>query len=204
MGPHSCPYEVNFHCHTLCSDGSLSPSELISQASKRKIKNIAVTDHNTINAYPEMYQWLKLNESSLNTIPNLWTGIEINAILKKTLVHIVGLGFDLYHKSLKPYIQGESTYGQELQAIKVVQAIHQAGGLAILAHPARYRLPYKELIDEAAIIGFDGAEAWYDYDQGLTWKPTKLVCNSIDVLLKEYNLLSSCGTDSHGKDLTIR
>ena len=86
----------------------------------------------------------------------------------------------------------------------MVSAIHEAGGLAILAHPGRYRLPFKELIEEATKVGFDGAEAWYDYDHKKNWKPTDLICDSIDSLLKDNGLLSTCGTDTHGYDLTTR
>ena len=29
VGPSSCPTTHNFHCHTVCSDGSLEPLDLI-------------------------------------------------------------------------------------------------------------------------------------------------------------------------------
>ena len=197
----SCPGSINFHCHTLCSDGSLTPTQLIKQAAKYKVNHIAVTDHHTVKAYPEMYKWLELNKNVYRQIPSLWTGIEIRALLRKTLVHIIGLGFELEHESLVPYIQGEATTGINLQATNVVKSIHKAGGLAILAHPARYRLPFNQLIIEAYNLGFDGAEAWYDYNYSRRWQPTNLICESIHQMLKQYNLLSSCGTDTHGLDI---
>ena len=203
VGPLSCPNEVNLHCHTICSDGSLTPRDLIIQATNMRIRHIAVTDHHSISAYPDMYDWLEKNRS-LEELPMLWTGIEISCLLKKTLVHVIGLGFDLTNKSIYPYIQGEATIGMMLNAIKVVEAIHNAGGLAILAHPARYRISFAELIDEAYKIGFDGVESWYDYEHSLVWKPTELICDSIEKLAKKYNLLSTCGTDTHGKYLYTR
>ncbi len=88
VGPLSCPNEVNFHCHTICSDGSLTPRDLIIQATKMRIRHIAVTDHHSISAYPDMYDWLEKNRS-LEELPMLWTGIEISCLLKKTLVHVI-------------------------------------------------------------------------------------------------------------------
>ena len=202
--PDSCPSTLNFHCHTTCSDGSLSPVELIKQATDKQIEHLSVTDHNTVSAYKLMNKWLDDNKYKYHSLPKLWTGIELTGTLKKTLVHIIGLGFDLSHSSLSPYTNGESSYGDALNASNIVNAIHNAGGLAILAHPARYRLPYLELLNEAIKIGFDGAEAWYDYEHKKIWKPTRLICSTIDKLLKDHGLLSTCGTDTHGYDLTTR
>ncbi len=41
--------------------------------------------------------------------------------------------------SIAPYIQRKATTGNAYQAANVIAAIHQAGGLAVLAHPARYK-----------------------------------------------------------------
>ena len=54
VGPESCPGLLNFHCHTVCSDGSLEPIALIEQASERKLSHLAVTDHHSIAAYVPM------------------------------------------------------------------------------------------------------------------------------------------------------
>jgi predicted metal-dependent phosphoesterase TrpH len=74
----------------------------------------------------------------------------------------------------------------------------------LLAHPARYRLPHTRLIAAAADLGFDGAEAWYDYSMDGDWSPTPLVCEAIAADLARRGLLSSCGTDSHGFNLFAR
>ncbi len=204
VGPESCPKDINLHCHTTCSDGSLSPLELIKQARDHQVKHIAVTDHHSISSYSIMYDWLSENSTSSCEYPNLWTGIEISCILSKCLVHVIGLGFDLYHESINPYIHGQAPIGIKLQASYVVKSIHAAGGIALLAHPARYRVSFDKLIHEASSIGFDGAEAWYDYEYSSPWKPTKLICESIDSQLKKLNMLSSCGTDTHGMSLLSR
>ena len=42
-----------------------------------------------------------------------------------------------------PYLQGDAVIGEQLEAAAVVEAIHASSGLAVLAHPARYRLGFK-------------------------------------------------------------
>lgn len=204
VGPESCPGLLNFHCHTVCSDGSLEPVALIEQASARNLSHIAVTDHHSIAAYVPMVRWLeRARDQGVNT-PILWSGMEISCILRGCLVHVLALGFTPGHPSLLPYSSGDAAVGAPLRAGEVRKAIHEAGGIAILAHPGRYRLGFSELIDAAAELGFDGGEAWYDYDMQERWEPTPLICESIDKQLKNLGLLRTCGTDTHGIDLKGR
>ena len=44
------------------------------------------------------------------------------------------------------YQQNESLKGNDLNALNIVNTIKEANGLAILAHPARYRLNFNILI----------------------------------------------------------
>ena len=200
VGPESCPKHINFHCHTTCSDGSMEPIMLINKAIDSRLQHLAITDHHSIQAYVEITNYFKTNNLKFEK-PTLWTGLEITCTLKKCLVHVIALDFDINSNSLNIYTKGESVIGSDLKAESVVKAIHKAGGLAILAHPARYRINYNELLDEAHSLNFDGAEAWYDYSHSETWKPTPIICESINKKLKNLGLLSTCGTDSHGYTL---
>ena len=105
---------------------------------------------------------------------------------------------------MNPYIQGCSPKGSYLNAKSVVEAIRESNGISILAHPARYRLDYKTLIENAYLIGINGIEVWYDYEFSSKWKPTELICKSIHKVTTNYDLLESCGTDSHGYSLLTR
>lgn len=200
--PACCPTRVNFHCHTTCSDGSLRPEQLARQALELGLEHLAITDHHSVAAYTSVTTWLEASGAA--SAPTLWTGVEISALLEGCLVHVLGLGFEAQHPSLEPYLQGASQVGAALQASAVVEAIHSAGGLALLAHPARYRLPHQRLIAAASSLGFDGAEAWYDYTMAPRWTPTPLVCEAIAADLNKRGLLQSCGTDTHGHDLSGR
>ena len=204
VGPDSCPGTLNFHCHTICSDGSLEPEALIAQATELGLRHLAVTDHHSSHAHPPMQTWLQQRQDAGEAVPTLWSGMEISCLLKGCLVHVLALGFELNHPSLQPYNRGDAVVGDLLRAENVVKAIHAAGGLAVLAHPARYRLGHAELIDAAAAIEIDGGEAWYDYEMQPSWRPSALVCEAIDRQLANLGLLRTCGTDSHGIDLSGR
>jgi predicted metal-dependent phosphoesterase TrpH len=202
--PNCCPTRLNFHCHTVFSDGSLRPEDLASQAIAIGLEHLAVTDHHSTAAHRAVAASLAESADQGQMVPRLWRGVEISALLDGCLVHVLALGFGADHPSLEPYLQGTSQIGAALRADVVVKAIHAAQGLAVLAHPARYRLPFKRLIAKAAELGFDGAEAWYDYTMGPRWQPTDLVCDAIASDLVDRGLLMSCGTDTHGLDLRGR
>ncbi len=202
VGPSSCPGEINLHCHTLCSDGSLAPIDLAQQAAQTGLRHLAVTDHHSIAAHPLIASHLASLRRQGQSVPALWSGVEISCLLEGCLVHVLALGFDLPRQGLDhpldPYLQGRAVVGVALRSQAVVAAIHACGGLALLAHPARYRLPHAQLIAAAADQGFDGAEAWYDYAMGDSWAATPRVCEAIAADLSNRGLLQSCGTDTHG------
>ena len=200
----SCPYDVNFHCHSTYSDGSLNPLELYKQANNLQFKNLAITDHHSIQAYKDICQYISQLEESKYRSTNIWPGIEITGILRGCLVHIIGLGFDTKSTYMDPYTKGNSLSGNLLQANQIISAISKSDGLSFLAHPARYRLPFDVLIEEAYSIGFDGVEVWYDYDRSSVWQPSLFVCEKINDLISKYNMLKSCGTDTHGLSLLSR
>ena len=200
----SCPYKCNFHCHTLYSDGSLDAIDMYKQANTIGLTNLAITDHHSTNAFLDIAAFLKTNDNYKNYKTAIWSGVEISGILLECMVHIIGLGFNVQSEYIKPYIQGNSVKGDLLQADTIVRNINNSGGISILAHPARYRLPFFKLINEAHEIGFDGVEVWYDYDRSYNWKPSHFTCNEISKMVKNKNMISTCGTDTHGLSLLRR
>ncbi len=194
----SCPGELNFHCHTLHSDGSLAPEQLAGQAVDLGLRHLAITDHHSTAALAPAQRSLDRLALQGQPVPRLWSGIEISCLLEGCLVHVLGLDFEPQSRELEPYRQGQAPVGAALKAEEVVKRLHGAGGLALLAHPGRYRKPFGLLIDAAAALGFDGAEAYYDYAMAERWAPTPLVCEAIARQLQKLGLLRSCGTDTHG------
>lgn len=204
----SCPRSFNFHMHTVHSDGRLQPEVLIHQAITIGLKGLAITDHHTISGYQAAQRWLenwKLNNPQLaNSAPHLWTGVEINANLLGIEVHILGYAFEPSHPSLAPYIQRKAATGNNYQAASVIAALQQAGGLAVLAHPARYKRSHFDLIPAAAQVGIDGVEAFYAYNNPNPWKPSPTETQQVQELAATYSLLNTCGTDTHGLSLLQR
>ena len=202
--PGSCPGRLNFHCHTIHSDGSLRPEELGAQALAIGLEHLAVTDHHSTAAWAPLRDWFLAQQERGRSVPTLWSGVEISCLLEGCLVHVLALGFEPGHPALQPYCQGAAPVGDLLQAAAVVDRIHAAAGLAVLAHPGRYRLSFQRLIPAAAALGFDGAETYYDYGMQPRWQPTPVVCDAIARLLNDHALLRSCGTDTHGLELCGR
>ena len=199
----SCPLQYNFHMHTICSDGQLTPLALIEQAIKIGLKGLAITDHHSVEGYYIAQKHLnQLNqEQNAYLLPYLWTGVEITSNLQGVEVHILGYGFTPHHPAIKLYLQGSSPQGRDADADAVIAGIHQAGGLAVLAHPARYRRPASELIPLVAHLGIDGVEAYYAYSNYQPWKPSKVQTQQVQQLAFKYNLHTTCGTDTHGLNL---
>ncbi|MFM7365597.1 MAG: PHP domain-containing protein [Cuspidothrix sp.] len=202
----SCPKLFNFHMHTVHSDGRLEPRELMNQAIAIGLKGLAITDHHSVIGYCAAQSWLKdwqWNNPGIDA-PYLWTGVEINANLLNTEVHILAYAFESEHPSMKPYLQEMPTVGKAYQANNVISAIHEAGGLAVLAHPARYRRSHFDLIPVAADYGIDGVEAFYAYNNPKPWKPSVVETEEVQQLAEKFNLLNTCGTDTHGVSLLQR
>jgi predicted metal-dependent phosphoesterase TrpH len=204
----SCPHSFNFHMHTVYSDGQLQPEALIQQAIAIGLQGLAITDHHSVSGYQLAHKWLENSHpgSDAGTKPILWSGVEISAGLLGTEVHILGYAFDLNHSSLQPYLQGHGhqAEGEAYQACQVITALHQAGGLAVLAHPARYQRPATDLIAAAAKLGIDGIETYYCYTNPKPWRPSPEQTKLVRKLGDTYDLLHTCGTDTHGLNLLQR
>lgn len=204
----SCPNFYNFHLHTIYSDGQLKPERLMEQVIAIGLKGLAITDHHNVGGYQIAKSWLEnwksIHPDNERLAPTLWSGVEINANLINIEVHILGYGFDPEYPSLQPYLKGKTTKGLDYQAINVISAIQQAGGLAVLAHPCRYRRSATDLIEAAAKLGIDGVETYYGYSHAKPWHPSPKQTEQVKKLGATYGLLNTCGTDTHGRNILLR
>jgi predicted metal-dependent phosphoesterase TrpH len=211
----SCPHSFNFHMHTVCSDGKLQPEQLIEQATAIGLRGLAITDHHSVQGYRKAQRWLarqrldqqQLDQQSDQTVPKLpqlWTGVEVTASLLNDEVHILGYAFDPTHSAMQLYLQGRSTTGEAFQAASAIAAIQAAGGLAVLAHPARYRRSPDQLIPAAAQLGINGVETFYAYNNPSPWSPSLKQTTAIKAIGATHNLFNTCGTDTHGLSLLQR
>ncbi|MDX2230913.1 MAG: PHP domain-containing protein [Leptolyngbyaceae cyanobacterium bins.349] len=206
----SCPLSYNFHMHTVCSDGQLPPDELMRQAIAIGLRGLAITDHHSTEGYRRAHQCLETHREDAawrgDPVPalHLWTGIEVTSQLLETEVHILGYAFDPESPAMSPYTRREAPRGAAALAAEVIHSIHLAGGIAVLAHPARYRRSPEDLIAAAATVGIDGVETYYAYNNPSPWCPSPRQTEQVQRLTSTLGLLNTCGTDTHGMSLLQR
>ncbi|MEI7473231.1 MAG: PHP domain-containing protein [bacterium] len=196
---------ANFHIHSTCSDGLLSPEAIIKNAVKLNLKYISITDHNTLDAYKSFDCF---NQANLQVI----TGVEFDCWHKGTLLHILGYGVDINNKELnslcgKKNIEKRADvvrFFNQRGAKQVIDFIKKAGGTAILAHPGcTLRIGFKHFVKELKSYGLDGLEVYYPYKN---YKKLINIHNRKKLLelCKGLDLYASGGSDCHGIDLRLR
>lgn len=85
---------IDLHCHSLYSDGSQSPQQLVEMAAINGVAVLALTDHDSVRGLAEARQaGQALGVRIIN-------GVEISAIWNQQLIHIVGLNIDPDHPAL--------------------------------------------------------------------------------------------------------
>ncbi len=82
---------ADLHCHSLCSDGQLSPSDLVDRAAEQGVTMLALTDHDTLDGLDEARQQAQKHDMQIVS------GIEFSSVWNGMGIHIVGLGFDEQH-----------------------------------------------------------------------------------------------------------
>lgn len=80
-------FRADLHCHSTCSDGTLTPKEIVQLACEKKLKGLSITDHDTIAAYDQALP--EARSCGLLMV----TGVEFSAVHEKTNVHILAYGF---------------------------------------------------------------------------------------------------------------
>lgn len=82
-------FRADLHCHSSCSDGSMTPLELIQEALACNLQGLSITDHDTIEAYATVVA--EAHEKKLALI----SGIEFSSTHEGESVHILGYAFSL-------------------------------------------------------------------------------------------------------------
>lgn len=245
---------ADLHTHTTASDGCLSPAAVVARAVEAGVELLAITDHDTFDAWP---QACAARPDGLTLVP----GIEFSTTWKGHGVHLVGLNFTpgsaamnaaLAHQSQARGVRAERIaerlHKQGLpdalagaaalanngaigrphfaawlvsigaantidQAFKkylganrssalhdgwaalptIVEWIRDAGGTAVLAHPAKYRLTRTQLHELTAAFQAAGGHA-LEVVSGLQ-RPD--VTRDLAALAARYQLRAGIGSDFH-------
>eukprot|EP00767_Chilomastix_cuspidata_P003298 gnl/Chilomastix_cuspidata/3414.p1 GENE.gnl/Chilomastix_cuspidata/3414~~gnl/Chilomastix_cuspidata/3414.p1 ORF type:complete len:287 (-),score=53.29 gnl/Chilomastix_cuspidata/3414:9-869(-) len=77
---------ADLHCHSTCSDGTLSPIELIDAARKIGLRVLAITDHDNMDSVKTAFDYAQKFDD-IRYVP----GVELSTrYLGKTMAHILG------------------------------------------------------------------------------------------------------------------
>ena len=106
---------VDFHCHTSESDGTLAPADLAAAMRARGVEIFAVTDHDSLGAFPKL--------DGAGGSARVVSGIELNTTYRGNEVHVLGFGFPLD----APEIGTAIAENREHRARRAEQMIAQLG-----------------------------------------------------------------------------
>ena len=111
---------ADLHCHSLISDGTLSPEALAQRARSNGVELWALTDHDEVGG-----QHRAMAAARAVGLPYL-TGTEISVTFAGKTVHIVGLGFDPDSPGLTQGLQ-RTRSGRDLRAQEMAEQLARAG-----------------------------------------------------------------------------
>jgi predicted metal-dependent phosphoesterase TrpH len=239
----------DLHIHSIISDGTVQPSELVTTAAGSNLKLIALTDHDSILGVKEAVEtgrkvglpvlpavemdneWRhELHIIGLDVDPDNPTlvraleiardrrerrnkiiyrnlkeaGYDVQPLVQRpesmtTKLHIahalIKAGYavdvrDAFSKYLRPGRPGYYTEPR-FTPQQVIDIIHIADGLPILAHPCHIRDNPHGLIRELYDMGLMGLEAYYPSS---TPRQTEMYVS----IARQYQMLVTCGSDFHG------
>ena len=214
---------VNFHCHSIFSDGEQTPEVLAGNLAAAGVRYAALTDHDTLEGLPRFQDALKKRGIAF------LSGVELTTQFNGREAHLLGYGFDPEHPELAATLfslrqvrsyeihsiagsirkvgssrQNDTDVPPAVSAAphglleigEAIALIHRAGGRAFWAHPLMFESDLERidiLIGELKSKGIDGIEAIY-----ASFSETEQA--SLQSLAQKHDLLVCAGTDIHGSN----
>jgi predicted metal-dependent phosphoesterase TrpH len=126
---------ADLHCHSVVSDGTLTPEQLAARASTNGVELWALTDHDEVGGQQRAAAAAKAHGMKY------LTGVEISVTFARETVHIVGLGFDasspLIRQGLGATRGGRGQRAMEMAAGLAAVGIRNAyeGALKFVGNP---------------------------------------------------------------------
>ncbi len=119
---------TDLHTHSHYSDGKISPKELVKQAKQKNIKNLALTDHNSVNGIEEAIQEGK--KQGINIIP----GVEIVVNGGEMLGYFI----DYKNKELEKALKESAKIIEDIKVKPTIKQMKKLGA----------KISYKDLTKE--------------------------------------------------------
>jgi len=111
---------IDLHIHSVFSDGSDTPTELVGLAAKKKLRAISLTDHDTMDGTLEAME--AGDRWKIKIIP----GLELSAIHKDSYMHILGYGMNRHHPDLAAGLNRLQNAREE-RNLNIVNKLQQMG-----------------------------------------------------------------------------
>lgn len=188
---------VNLHIHSKFSDGKAEFEDIIQQAKELGYKKIAICDHNTVEGH-KLYQDEVL-------IP----AVEFDCWCGYVFLHLLAYGIDVNNPVLDEFM-AKSKSETEADIVRIfakrdikrlIDAIHEAGGIAVLAHPACcWALNLDKFVGKLVSYGLDGIEVHYPYRRHRAIIRFASL-RQIKDIAEKYNLIITGGTDCHTRNI---
>lgn len=242
---------IDLHMHTTCSDGTLTPQQVVRRARSLGVRTIAVTDHDSMEGVE------LARETGIEEDVQVLPGVEISAHDEDREVHVLAFGLELHRSTelatlladlrdsrrnrllamierlrdqgidldptdvlpggstapARPHLAKALIDGgharsirdvfdrligphceayvakQPLSIAEAARYVHDAGGVAILAHPGRRYRDAKLL--EFIGMGLDGIEVYHA-------RQARRISKRLRAFAMEHDLLITGGSDFHG------
>jgi predicted metal-dependent phosphoesterase TrpH len=111
---------IDLHTHSVFSDGTATPAELVEMAAELRLRALAITDHDTTEGSVRAVALGR--ENGVNVIP----GIEISCMHREFSLHILGYGIDPEHPLLLEKI-GRIQEGRQERNTKILARLAEMG-----------------------------------------------------------------------------
>jgi predicted metal-dependent phosphoesterase TrpH len=111
---------IDLHTHSNCSDGSLTPAELVERAANAGVSVLALTDHDTVAGVAEAHS--EADRRGIRLVP----GVEISASWRSQAIHILGLWIDTTSPHLLERLSTQATRRQ-LRMAKICERLGRLG-----------------------------------------------------------------------------
>lgn len=179
------PMNCDFHCHSTCSDGLLSPAAVVRRAHANGVTWLALTDHDELSGVVEAATAAR--ELGLRFSP----GVEISIEWADTPIHMVGVAVDPENPALLAGLAG-IRQGREERARRMAAEFDRIGirgtftgamgycenpSLISRAHFARYLAQIgiardvKSVFDDYLVPGKPGyvPHRWVSLEEAVAW-----------------------------------
>lgn len=111
---------ADLHCHSVISDGTLTPEALAARAQAQGVELWALTDHDEIGGQD------RAREAARTHGMGYLTGTEISVTFLHQTVHIVGLGFDTNNPDLRQGLH-DTRGGRRERAMEMADGLAKVG-----------------------------------------------------------------------------